>query len=565
MYGYNREIFIYGVNNNIIDYKEIKYMKTNNNVRKIWVAAFVVTLFLISSMVPVNAGLTETAEQKPISTLDDADSNDIFSAANDDLNQIDMQQGQLQGQTIGPPPFYYHDRYAVIIVGTFGDEQHYKWFSKDAQRQYNLTTQKFGFNNNNVYVLFTQKSEWTPDPSFNPNIIYKDATEENIKTVFNDLENKMNPHGYDLLYVVVIAHGLDLGWYYGDLLHKKFSWWPEGDIFPNGHDTYFGVTKPTGGSGEQEQEIEYLSNNVGNYYSNQSAQLPQSFQSTYYVDNYDNCSKIDDRVFDHELNDYTRDIPARRIIFVLNPCMSGGFVNDLSGKNRVIITACKEDEYANASFIGPFYYGLNGSADYNGDGRVSLAEVFDYTSTAVKDWLSTKPLETPENPLLDDNGDGVGHNNTESGYDPTTEEKDGYVAARIYNLSYEEINYPPGIPRKPRWYELWGIVGQQYQFDTRAVDPEGDNISYLFDWDDGTTSGWVGPLRSGIGLGVFHSWSVRGSYYVRVKAKDEHGAKSDWSDSLIVVIRPDLPGNSNSFPQYNQNIVAETKLGSSLN
>lgn len=76
-------------------------MKTKNNVGKIWAAVFVVALFLISSIPPVNAVLldvrvksiekngstadseTGIAEQKLMPTLDD-DNNDIL-VANDNL------------------------------------------------------------------------------------------------------------------------------------------------------------------------------------------------------------------------------------------------------------------------------------------------------------------------------------------------------------------------------------------------------------------------------------------------------------------------------------------------
>jgi hypothetical protein len=498
-------------------------MKAEKNTRKIWVAVFIVALFLISSMMPVDAGM---------------------------LVDQSAQSTPLQSQTITTTsPFYYHNKYAVIIIGAFGDVQHYKWFSNDAQRQYNLATQKLGFNSDNVYVLFTfsDNESWVPDPSFNPSIVDCAATEENIKTVFNDLKNKMDPHGYDLLYVVVIAHGIDLGWYYGSLLHKKFPWWPEGDIFPNGHDTYFGVTKPTDGSDAQELEIEY-NYSAGDYYCNQSAQsaqIVQSIQSSY----VDNSSKIDDKVFDYELNDYTRDVPARRIIFVLNPCMSGGFINDLSGKNRVIITASKEDELANAPFIGYFYYGLNGDADNNGDGRISLAEVFDYTSNKVKEWLINRPEETPEHPLLDDNGDRAGHNIAESDYDPTTEGKDDYVSARIYDLSYEEINYPPEKPTITG--PSGGKPGTSYNYTFNAVDSNGDQVKYLIDWGDGNTvTTDLNPSNTDVK--VSHTWNAKGTYTIKAKAKDVYNAESDWETLSVSMPRGKILPNQ-LFLQFLQN------------
>jgi len=58
---------------------------------------------------------------------------------------------------------------------------------------------------------------------------------------------------------------------------------------------------------------------------------------------------------------------------------------------------------------------------------------------------------------------------------------------------------------------------------------------YLFDWDDGTTSTWIKQQETGTGV-ASHSWMFRGTYEVRVKAKDIYGRESDWSEPLSVTI-----------------------------
>lgn len=309
--------------------------------------------------------------------------------------------------------FYYDKRYAVIIVGYYGDEQHYNWFTNDAQRQYNVLTRKYGFNDSDVYVLLTLKEEWADNLSVDPAIVDYDATEENITMIFEYLETIIDED--DLLYVVVINHG-------GDNHHIDF--WQLGihvDFWQSifAHDTYFGLEK-TGNVCIEESNIE---DDLG-YYGNRSV--------------------IDNRVYDHELNDYTKDIDARRIIFVLQPCFSGGFINDLSKKNHVVLTASREVQLAFAPFIGYFYHGLNGSADDgNNDGRLSLGEVYEYTASRVYQWIDNNPdgnMGQLQHPLIDDNGNKIGSRyNGWFGYDPSRSNKDGFVAARIYNLSYEEI------------------------------------------------------------------------------------------------------------------------------
>jgi hypothetical protein len=87
-------------------------------------------------------------------------------------------------------------------------------------------------------------------------------------------------------------------------------------------------------------------------------------------------------------------------------------------------------------------------------------------------------------------------------------------------------NTPPDTPRRPNG-PMDGVVGINYQYSTTTTDPEGDNIAYLFDWGDGTDSGWTT-------MSSYHSWSAPGTYQVRVKAKDWD--QSDWSPALPVTI-----------------------------
>jgi len=94
---------------------------------------------------------------------------------------------------------------------------------------------------------------------------------------------------------------------------------------------------------------------------------------------------------------------------------------------------------------------------------------------------------------------------------------------------------PPNKPDTPSG-PTNGIVGVEYTYTSSTTDPDGDDVYYLFDWDDGTDSGWLGPYDSGDTVEASHTWTEGGLYDVRVKAKDEPGAKSDWSDPLTVSI-----------------------------
>lgn len=51
-------------------------------------------------------------------------------------------------------------------------------------------------------------------------------------------------------------------------------------------------------------------------------------------------------------------------------------------------------------------------------------------------------------------------------------------------------------------------------------DPNGDQIFYLIDWGDGTSSGWIGPFNSDETIEVLHDWSGEGTYKIKAKAKN---------------------------------------------
>jgi len=94
---------------------------------------------------------------------------------------------------------------------------------------------------------------------------------------------------------------------------------------------------------------------------------------------------------------------------------------------------------------------------------------------------------------------------------------------------------PPAIPSQPSG-PTCGEPGVSYQYQTSTTDPDGDDIFYKFDWDDNSMTNWLGPYSSGEIVTASHSWNQPGLYYVRVKAKDENGLESDWSEPLPVEI-----------------------------
>lgn len=116
-------------------------------------------------------------------------------------------------------------------------------------------------------------------------------------------------------------------------------------------------------------------------------------------------------------------VNAGEITIVMEQCYSGGFVDDLSGLNRVIATACDFDEtscgmglYTYDEFVFDWIAAVAGEdpngnsidADDNNDGFVSMQEAFDYAQS--NDACS-------ETPQYDSNKNYLGENLTLLGYE----------------------------------------------------------------------------------------------------------------------------------------------------
>ena len=99
--------------------------------------------------------------------------------------------------------------------------------------------------------------------------------------------------------------------------------------------------------------------------------------------------------------------------------------------------------------------------------------------------------------------------------------------------SFEIINLNPDDPARPSG-KTSGKINVEYTYSTSTTEPEGDDVYYWFDWGDGTNSDWVGPFVSGDPASADHAWTEKGTYEIRVKAKDTLGAESAWSEPLSV-------------------------------
>jgi hypothetical protein len=105
-------------------------------------------------------------------------------------------------------------------------------------------------------------------------------------------------------------------------------------------------------------------------------------------------------------------------------------------------------------------------------------------------------------------------------------------------------NQGPERPSRPSGPSS-GDFGVEYTYTSSTTDPDGDGLYYWFNWGDNTNSGWLGPFDSGDEVSSSHIWEARGNYGIKVKAKDESGAQSEWSDTLPV----SMPKNTVANPE----------------
>jgi PKD repeat protein len=107
-------------------------------------------------------------------------------------------------------------------------------------------------------------------------------------------------------------------------------------------------------------------------------------------------------------------------------------------------------------------------------------------------------------------------------------------------------NTSPNIPNKSSG-QTNGKIGKYYVYTTSTTDPDGDKVYYMWDWGDGNKSVWFGPYSPGATMNADHNWTVKGSYSIKVKAKDTYGKESSWSDPLPITMPYSY---NNPIPQF---------------
>ncbi len=97
----------------------------------------------------------------------------------------------------------------------------------------------------------------------------------------------------------------------------------------------------------------------------------------------------------------------------------------------------------------------------------------------------------------------------------------------IWQFTTESYNEPPNAPNIQG--ETNGKHGEEYEYTFSATDPQGDDVYFWIEWGDGDVVEWYGPYNSDEEFTLSHSWTEKGGYTIRVKAKDMKESVSEWA------------------------------------
>jgi len=123
------------------------------------------------------------------------------------------------------------------------------------------------------------------------------------------------------------------------------------------------------------------------------------------------------------------------------------------------------------------------------------------------------------------------------------------------------FNLPPYTPSTPSGPSS-GYVNEPQTFSTYAYEPDGNLLSYCFDWGDGTPYTCTSYVSGGTTKSESHAYSTPGSYCVSAQAEDSDGEKSYWSDCALIQIRSHPPYAPDSPSPYDgeRGVLVETTL-----
>jgi len=111
----------------------------------------------------------------------------------------------------------------------------------------------------------------------------------------------------------------------------------------------------------------------------------------------------------------------------------------------------------------------------------------------------------------------------------------------------------PDAPEAPKIEGMAeGKVGMEYTYTFSASDPNNDDIYYYIEWGDGSVEEWIGSFESGEEVTFHHTWTKRGTYTIKARAKDTDNLWGDWATLEVKMPRnkPIMDLFETCFPEF---------------
>ncbi len=83
--------------------------------------------------------------------------------------------------------------------------------------------------------------------------------------------------------------------------------------------------------------------------------------------------------------------------------------------------------------------------------------------------------------------------------------------------------------------KLKGKIETSYDYIFRSISPVGNDIYYQINWGDGKITDWIGPYNSGERITMNHSWSEKGAYTIKARAKDTDNLWGPWGELEVTM------------------------------
>ena len=115
---------------------------------------------------------------------------------------------------------------------------------------------------------------------------------------------------------------------------------------------------------------------------------------------------------------------------------------------------------------------------------------------------------------------------------PVTEAMKAVNCTLRETITYlDTLNDPPTTPDITG--PSSGKISTSYTYNATAYDVNENNLWFIWDWGDGTTSEWMGAIAPNTICQATHTWDTEGAYIIKVKVRDEWGAESSWASLEI--------------------------------